>query len=392
MTRRDQFIKNRAWLQMHTFTITHSLREKLESVPEEDREGYCFIQNLVLVFSEEYEKECVFVSTTNWKNKLGTKYKRFITQLKEWNELEVDENHCWSNDKSGFPMSYAIPPMAKESGICLIDFKRKRIRLPSPQNKPTDAVSNYALECLSQLKVAENLVYPLTGDPSKDTDLRKSRIKWHCEHIMGGDFSLKYGRNVKRLFHRVLAMPSEARCNLYHVSGFPLAEYDVKTCHPFLMLKYFTNANERSRYAEMLSDDIYTQIGKEMEIVDRDQIKKDFQRVCNLRHKKPEWMSKQPVFQFYHHHFPRFAEDVIYLRKDLAACLQNLEAHLLVQKLGAFCMEKNLFWIPMHDGFIARLDQGDVIAHQTSQIILDSIGLKPQIKPKPLILRSVCVC
>jgi len=179
-------------------------------------------------------------------------------------------------------------------------------------------------------------------------------------------------------------MPSEARCNLYHVSGFPLAEYDVRTCHPFLMLKFFTDVQERNRYAEMLSSDIYTQIGDEMQIGDRDQIKKDFQRVCNSPHKNSGWISKQPVFQFYHKHFPNFAEQFIFKRKDLAACLQNFEASLLVKKLGAFCREQNLFWILMHDGFIARRDQGGVIAGQASRIILDAVGFSPRIECKPL--------
>ena len=177
-------------------------------------------------------------------------------------------------------------------------------------------------------------------------------------------------------------MPSEGRCNLTYWS--PLAEYDVRTCHPFLMLKFFTNAQERSHYAEMLSGDIYTQIGREMKIDDRDQIKEDFQRICNLRHKNADWMAKQLVFQFYHQHFPNFAEQVIFQRKDLAVCLQNFEAALMVQKLGNFCRDQNLFWIPMHDGFIARMDEGSVIAAQASKIILDVVGLKPKIEIKPV--------
>lgn len=254
--------------------MTTSLRDKLESVPLEDREGYGFIQNQVMIHADEYEDDLVPISTTCWKDKLGTGYKRFITQLKDWNELEVDGDFRWSKDKSGYPMSYAVPLAAKAGGTCIVDFKRKRIRLPRPKNKPTGPVSQYALECLSKLRVVENLVYPPPKDPSKNTDTRKARIKWHCQHIFGGDFSLHYGRKVKRLYHRVLSMPSEARCNLYHASGFPLAEYDVRTCHPFLMLKYFTDPQERNRYAAMLSGDIYTQIGKEMQIDDRAQIKK----------------------------------------------------------------------------------------------------------------------
>ncbi len=162
-----------------------------------------------------------------------------------------------------------------------------------------------------------------------------------------------YGRNVKRLFHRVLSMPKEGRCNLTRWS--PLAEYDVRACHPLLMLKFFTDPTERDRYAKMLQEDIYTLIGKELKIDSRTQIKTDLQRVLNLKKKTAEWMSNQPVFHFYHHHFPTFAEEFIFKRNDIATCLQNFEASLMVQKLGKFCLEHHLFWIPMHDGFIAQI-------------------------------------
>jgi hypothetical protein len=149
------------------------------------------------------------------------------------------------------------------------------------------------------------------------------------------------------------------------------------------MLKFFTDPTERGEYAKMLSGDIYTQIGKEIQIDDRDQIKTDFQRVCNTKFKSADRMAKQPIFQFYYNHFPKFSVEVIFKRKDLAACLQNLEASLLVQKLGTICREQNLFWIPMHDGFIARIDQGGVIAGQKSKIIQDSVGISPQIECNP---------
>jgi len=55
MTRRDQFIKSRAWLKTHTFLITNSLRERLKEVPLDERAGYCYSQNLVLIFADEYK-------------------------------------------------------------------------------------------------------------------------------------------------------------------------------------------------------------------------------------------------------------------------------------------------------------------------------------------------
>ena len=177
-------------------------------------------------------------------------------------------------------------------------------------------------------------------------------------------------------------MPREGRCNLtYHC---PLAEYDVRTCHPFLMLSLFTVPAERSLYAEMLKGDIYRRIKDEMGIDDREQVKDDFQRVVNFGHKTPDWMAKQYVFQFYHAHFPHFAEQVLFARNDLARHLQNYEAALMVQKLGRYCLEKSLFWIPMHDGYISSLHTGQAIAAQASNIIEEAVGLVPQITCKEI--------
>jgi hypothetical protein len=382
MTRREQFIRSRAWLKKHTFVITNSLREKLQGVPLEDREGYCYIQNLVLILASEFEQEAARINSSIWKDKLGTRYTVFTTQMKQWGELDVDEDYQWSTDKSGYPMGYAVPPSALETGTCLVDFERKRIRLPRPNNKPTDDVSEFALECLSQLRVAETLAFPAPEDPSKNPDVRRARIRWHCEHIAGKDFSLRYGKKVKRLFHRVLLMPREGRRNLTY--WCPLAEYDVRACHPLLMLKLFKDPGELSQYAAMLTKDIYTVIMDEMGMTDRQQVKDDFQRVVNISHKTADWMAKQYVFQFYHSHFPTFAEQVLFMRKDLAEYLQSLEARLMVERLGTFCREQNLLWIPMHDGFIARIDQGEVIAQQARRIIKAEVGLAPHIQCTPL--------
>jgi hypothetical protein len=379
MTKKEQFRKSRAWLKTHTFIITKSLKEKLEMVPQEMRLGLCYIQNMVIILTDEYDEEFRHILSRCWKDKLGTDYTRFIQQLKEWGELDVDEDRRWSRDKSGYPMSYAVPPEARDSGTTIIDFEKKRVRLSRPKNKATGLVAEFALGCLKKLIVAETLVYPTPQDPTKNTDVRKARIKNHCEHIAGGDFSLSYGRNAKRLYHRVVLMPKEGRCNLRLNFG-ELAEYDVRTCHPFLMLKFFTDPNERTRYAEMVSGDIYTRIGQEMGIDSRKLVKEDFQRTFNISYKDPNWMAKQYVFQFYHEHFAVFAKEVLLQRKDLALCLQNFEAELMVQKLGTFCRDNNLFWVPMHDGFLARIDQGEVISVQASRLIEEAVGFVPHIE------------
>ena len=150
------------------------------------------------------------------------------------------------------------------------------------------------------------------------------------------------------------------------------------------MLTFFTDSVERTKYKELLSGDIYSRIGQEMEINDRERVKKDFQRVVNIGYKTPDWMARQYVFQFYYEHFPIFAVEVLFKRTDLASSLQNLEARLMVQKVGTFCRENSLFWVPMHDGFIGRIDQGDLISNHVKKIIQETVGLIPEIECTPI--------
>ena len=382
MTRREQFIKSRAWLRMHNYIITHSLRERLKSLPMDEWANYCYIQNLVIIHAHEYEHDLSRIPVDIWKTKMGGRYHIIIPQLEAWGELEVKYDHIPSKNKTGRPRGYSIPPKAMDSGVVVVDLARKRIRLPKPKNYPIDPVSQYVLDCLRQLKVAEVLAYPPTHDPHHDPDIRKTRIRWHCEHILAGDYSLHYGKKVNRLYHRVLSMPSEGRCNLTHC--FPLAEYDVKTCHPLLMLKFFQNPQERAAYAQMLAGDIYQIIGQEMHEPSRDAVKENFQKVVNAGKKYAVWMANQIVYQFFHQHFPDFAEKVLFARNDLATVLQRYEAKLMVQQLGQYCLENNLFWIPMHDGFISRLDQGHQIMDIAKQIISEAVGIIPQIDPEPI--------
>ena len=129
MTRRDQFIKSRAWLKMHNFIITQSLREKLKSLPEDDWTKYCFIQNQVIIHAQEYENEISRIHSDTWKSKMGNVYQQVIKDLESWHELEVKYDEIPSRDKTGRTRGYAIPPKAMESGTVVIDLKRKRIQI-----------------------------------------------------------------------------------------------------------------------------------------------------------------------------------------------------------------------------------------------------------------------
>jgi hypothetical protein len=188
-------------------------------------------------------------------------------------------------------------------------------------------------------------------------------------------------------------MPSEGRPNLNHYCQ-PLVEYDVKTCHPVLLLPLFTDAEERQRYQDLIAADIYTEIGRTMGVADRDEVKLDFVRVVNPKWRNLEWLGERYVFRYFQERFPRFTNDVLSIRTDLALALQNFEADLMVQRLGAYCRTEGLFWIPQHDGWLSTVSDGEIIEGYASKIFSGAVGFPPSftklvLKPQYLEYKSI---
>lgn len=374
MTRSERFRKDRAWLKTHHFCTTMTLQQTMdkEGIGIEDREKYSYIQNKVIITGEE---DWAYISRKYWADKCGPRYRRYIQTMQEWDELELDLSYWAADDGTGYPMSYRVPQTQWDMGRCNVDFNRQRVRAPKPKNNPTDDVSQFALKNLMELDLRCDLILP-------DSPERRSRIRAHCEHVAFKDFALTYGRECRRLFHRCVMMPSEGRCNLVHPFG--LVEYDVKSCHPVLLLPYFSDPAEHRRYSKMLEGDIYGTIGQEIGVPDRDVVKKDFLRVVNAGWKSPEWLGTKGVFRFFQERYPSFTKSTLSGRTDLALTLQNAEADLMVQRLGMFCREKDLFWIPQHDGWITTTFHEVEISREAKRIIEEAVHFSPELKRENL--------
>jgi hypothetical protein len=389
MTYGERFVKERAWLKTDHFAVTQSLRAQLEAsaLPVLAQQRYAYIQNKVLITADE--GKWAEVSRRYWQDKCGGRYKRYIEKLDEWGQLKVNPSYWASHDEAtAYPKSYRVPQPALAGGICSMSFGRKRFHAPQPINNATDEVSRYVLKCLWDLEVVKDDRFWLPEDP-----IRRSRIKSHCEHIAFKDFGLTYGATCRRLFHRVVMMPSEGRPNLNHYCQ-PLVEYDVKTCHPVLLLPLFTDAEERQRYQDLIAADIYTEIGRTMGVADRDEVKLDFVRVVNPKWRNLEWLGERYVFRYFQERFPRFTNDVLSIRTDLALALQNFEADLMVQRLGAYCRTEGLFWIPQHDGWLSTVSDGEIIEGYASKIFSGAVGFPPSftklvLKPQYLEYKSI---
>lgn len=374
MTYDERQIKERDWLKVDCYAVTKSLRTILRSVPPEEQWRFAFIQNEVLTSAEEGQEGRWERISSRLLKTCGDDYTRYIRRLEDWGQL--GSVHSYIPDV--VPMPYWIPRPALESGICCLECRRQRLRPPLPDNHPTDDAAKYALKCLSELHVVKQGLFWLPKDP-----IHRSLIKDHCEHIYFKDYSLRYGANSNRLFHRVVMMPSEGRPNLKH-PYLPLVEYDLKTCHPYLVSTLFDNASERLNYQDLISRDIYEKIRVAKGIDKRETVKTDFMRVFYRKDRDREWLEGQYVFQYFAEHFPRFTKSVLCKRSDLALWLQNLEAYLLVQRLGAYCRSEGLYWFPQHDGWISSERDGEIIRGFADEIIRGAVGFPPEIIHHPL--------
>ena len=376
MTYDERQIKECGWLKVDCYAVTKSLRTILYqgSLQPEEQRRLAFIQNEVLTSAEEGQEGRWERISSRLLKKCGDDYTRYIRQLEDWGQL--GSVHSYIPDV--VPMPYWIPRPALESGICTMECRRQRLRPPVPDNHPTDDASRYALKCLSELEVLKDGLFWLPKEP-----IHRSLIKDHCEHIFFKDFSLGYGKESKRLFHRVIMMPSEGRPNLKH-PFLPLVEYDLKTCHPYLVTTLFDDTSERLKYQDLINRDIYAEIRDAKGIDTRDTVKTDFMRVFYRKDRDREWLERQYVFQFFAEHFPRFTKSVLCKRSDLALSLQNFEADLMVQRLGAYCRREGLFWFPQHDGWITTVSDGERIHGFADEIIRGAVGFPAKFIPHPL--------
>jgi hypothetical protein len=373
MTRDKREINKRGWLRVDHCAVTKSLRSIVEdlALPPREQERFAFIQNKVLITADE--GRWAYIPRRCWKSKCGDNYKRYIQKLEEWGQLDSIRSYRASHDENAYPMPYWVPRPALREGLCSLEFRRRRFHAPVPDNHATDEASQYALKCLTDLSVATDSDFWLPEDP-----IRRSLIKHHCEHIFFKDFSLGYGSNSKRLFHRVVMMPAEGRWNLKH-DFLPLVEYDVKSCHPLLLVTLFDDAGERKRYEDLLATDIYTEIGKAMGVPERERVKTAFLRVVNAEDKNSDWYRREYVLQFFQERFPHFTKSVLSVRTNLAITLQNLEAELMVQRLGTHCQAEGLFWFPQHDGWISTVSDGEIIKDDACKIISGAVGFPPTV-------------
>jgi len=354
------------------------LHAKLAALPDREARNLAYAQDIIVYLSKKQRNPAFFVNigARYFNDGLGENYRKYINQLVSMGEIEVNESYQESTeDKRGFTKSYRIPAQARATGTTWARFNAKRLRKKADHSTAQGTVADWIIACCQQLEARD--IAPRQQLSAKALD--------GLAKVHSGAVNLVKGRVVNRLYHTIVEMPKEGRKFIRHKGKRELAEFDLKACHPWLLGTFTRDKAEQARYYALLeSTDIYIHVRDWAGVKsDRDTVKHvDFMRFCN-------GAIENYFFDFYKAHFPGIATRVQELgRENMAATLQNLEAHIMVETVGAECARRGLFYVPMHDGWLGLVAE----RYAVSQIVRDAakslVGCLPVITMERMTLNA----
>jgi len=234
----------------------------------------------------------------------------------------------------------------------------------------TDAVSKFVLSNLNQLTVRKNLIHI-------DNIERRALGLEYCKWVYHKRFNVGYGGASKRLFHTVIRMVKEARGNLMlerSIDG--ICYFDITACYSNLLPYWATDVDEKKHLVEVLQNDFYAVLAAHsVSNHSRDELKRIVSRfLCHPDHPSNnvmgQWMEQNCPILF----------DSICAKKSMALELQNLEADIFVERLGNWALLQRKWFVPMHDGFLCRFNDGAVMKCCTETLFERVVGHKPLLK------------
>lgn len=357
------------WVRRRVFVIPETLKARLRDLGEEEQIKLCRVASEVVIKTKKNPILYKPISSREFKGSVGGDYKRFVHQLITWGIIE--ENRHWNNrGERRFCISYRLTHRSAAVPKERICFGKKIVQRPPDRSTISDDVSAFVHDNLKKLAIRSELV------SQADLVDEVSAEQW-ASRVYLQQFNLKYSKKVKRMFHCVIVMPRVARRNLVLRDSptTPLYEYDIRSCHPVLLLALIKDAKERSDYEQLLSGDIYTTIAHESGIEDeRDDLKQDFLRFANGK-----------ATNYYHEYFckrfPQLTQRIDAVRlnkaegqKGLAWLCQSSEATIMTQIIPRLLKgsanrdpasnsnleqdplicgdDSGCFYIPMHDGWL----------------------------------------
>ena len=379
MTLKERQNSVRPWLRQELLVVTKHLASLLEAsnLSETDKRLRALLHHIIVRDSEDvafYRN----IHSRILSSYLGNNYSDVLNWLLENDCLDI--NHIYSSDTDdGFSKSYRIPGLTednRDASLTAIAFNHERIQRFTDESNTTDAVSKFVLENLNQLTVRKQLVHI-------DNIERRALALEYCKWVYHKRFNVGYGETSKRLFHTVIRMVKESRVNLMlEPTGESLLYFDITACYPNLLPYWATDIEEKNRLVQVLKDDFYSVLAKHSSTTKtRDELKRIVSRfLCHPEHPSNnvmgQWMEQNCSILF----------ATICSKKSMALELQNLEADIIVERLGNLALWQRKWFVPMHDGFLCRVHDGAMMKHWAECIFEKVVGHKPLLKQSILAL------
>ena len=363
----------RPWLRQELLVVTKHLASLLQSsnLSKNDKRLRALVHHIIVRDSEDVGLYRNIHSRTI-SSYLDNNYSEVLSWLQQHDCLDI--NHIYSSDTdAGFSKSYRIPGLSednREASLTAIAFDHPRVQRYNDDSKTTDAVSKFVLENLNRLTVRKRLV-------QIDSIERRALALEYSKWVYHKRFNVRYGDNSNRLFHTVIRMVKEARVNLIlEPTGESLVYFDVTACYPNLLPYWAMDTQEKSLLVEVLKDDFYGVIAAySVSNHSRDELKRVVSRfLCH-----PDHPSNNVMGKWLEIHCPNLFA-AICSKKSMALDLQNLEADIFVEKLGNWALLQLKWFVPMHDGFLCRFNDGAVMKHCAEYIFEKVVGHKPLLK------------
>lgn len=363
-----------SYVRLRKFVVVTDLLPLISTLTEEQQRNYCFIVSMIIRLTHKKPSFFLNIHHKVWNNFIGDNYSDYIHQLEVWRIIELNHSFCHEGEVS-FSKGYRLHSSVVDSEKVTKAFAKKRVKPLKDQSQLVNPVCHFVHTNLKKVTVLETLTQTTNNVEEVECEEWAEKIYWD-------QFNLKYGHKVSRMYHSIILMPKASRKNLLYKDDHKvqLFEYDVKSCHPVLLMSMITSPSEKERFKKVLDTDIYTTIAKEMGVTkDRELIKDDFMFFINGE-------VKNYFHTFFKEHFPMLSEQIAVNGKSMASISQNMEAGIMVRDLPTLMMEQHqgYFYVPMHDGWMGLERDEQAIGKMVSDLFFSVTGYRITITKKNL--------
>lgn len=237
-------------------------------------------------------------------------------------------------------------------------------------------------------------------DIEDDNKIKEIIKNWdmNINKIDNKDWDNSTSTNTGRFFNNISQMPRELRSTLYNNDGEELVELDIANSQPFLFNQLinenidldksiFNEYEDVKLYKELTEKGkLYDYIIKKWNIkIDRHLFKKHF--FGKIFYCKTKSNYRYEYSKLFMKEFPHVFELIIELKKgdytNLAKQLQKRESSLIVYQIGKILMQKNIWFITVHDSIICKESDSKEV-NDIMKKIFNKNKLNPTIKIKKL--------